>query len=203
MSSSFGRQHVAPVIPAFLRRYPSVSLDLRLSDEIVDFLVDDGCRDPPRRAEGFDARRAQARHEPPRAVLLARVSRRTRHAAPSSRPRTARVRDLGDQRDWSFATPQGPLTVRVGGRLVAATARRSAKALVGFGIAIKSTWDVGPLLASGARVTVLDDYPFAEDIAIWAVYPSRAHVPLKTLAFITFLAEHFGDPPYWDRADGP
>jgi len=26
-------------------------------------------------------------------------------------------------------------------------------------------------------------------------------VPLKTLAFIAFLAEHFGDPPYWDRAD--
>ncbi|MEK8044645.1 LysR substrate-binding domain-containing protein, partial [Burkholderia contaminans] len=72
----------------------------------------------------------------------------------------------------------------------------------GFGIAIKSTWDVGPLLASGALVTVLDDYPFAEDIAIWAVYPSRAHVPLKTLAFIAFLAAHFGDPPYWDRADG-
>jgi DNA-binding transcriptional LysR family regulator len=35
-------------------------------------------------------------------------------------------------------------------------------------------------------------------VAIWAVYPSRAFVPPKTLALIDFLAAHFGDPPYWD-----
>ncbi len=41
MPSSFGRQHVSPVIPEFLRRYPGVSVDLRLSDHLVD-LVDAG-----------------------------------------------------------------------------------------------------------------------------------------------------------------
>jgi hypothetical protein len=30
------------------------------------------------------------------------------------------------------------------------------------------------------------------------VYPSRAFVPPKTLAFIDFLAAQFGEPPYWD-----
>jgi hypothetical protein len=30
------------------------------------------------------------------------------------------------------------------------------------------------------------------------VYPSRAFVPPKTLAFIDFLTAHFGDPPFWD-----
>jgi DNA-binding transcriptional LysR family regulator len=39
-------------------------------------------------------------------------------------------------------------------------------------------------------------------VAIWAVYPSRAFVPPKTLAFIEFLAAHFGDPPYWDGVAG-
>ena len=101
-----------------------------------------------------------------------------------------------------YSSGTGLMSLQWRWRLVASNGEAIREALVdGFGIAIKSTWDVGPLLASGALVTVLDDYPFANDIAIWAVYPSRAHVPLKTLAFISFLADHFGDPPYWDRAD--
>lgn len=64
--------------------------------------------------------------------------------------------------------------------------------------ALKSTWDVAPYLRSGELVSVLDTYPLAENVAIWAVYPSRAFVPPRTFAFIEFLAAHFGDPPYWD-----
>jgi len=71
-------------------------------------------------------------------------------------------------------------------------------AMAGLGIALKSTWDVAPYLRSGELVTVLDSYPLAQTVPIWAIYPSRAFVPPKTLAFIDFLAERFGDPPYWD-----
>ena len=39
--ASFGRQHVSPAIPAFLATYPGITLDLRLSDQIVG-LVDSG-----------------------------------------------------------------------------------------------------------------------------------------------------------------
>src|ERR1700739_5013768 len=38
MPSSFGRQHVSPVISEFLRRYPGVSVDLRLSGPLVDLV---------------------------------------------------------------------------------------------------------------------------------------------------------------------
>ena len=105
---------------------------------------------------------------------------------------------LGDQRDWSFATPQGPLTVRS----EAGSSREIREALVdGFGIAIKSTWDVGR--CSRAARSSRCSTTIRSRKTSRSAYPSRAHVPLKTLAFITFLAEHFGDPPYWDRADGP
>ena len=91
------------------------------------------------------------------------------------------------------------LDVRVSGRLVTDNGEVIRDALLaGFGIALKSTWDVAPFLRSGELVSVLDSYPLAEKVAIWAVYPSRAFVPPKTLAFIDFLAGQFGDPPYWD-----
>jgi DNA-binding transcriptional LysR family regulator len=106
---------------------------------------------------------------------------------------------LADQRDWSFVTPTGVIDVRVSGRLVTDNGEVIRDALAaGIGIGLKSTWSVAPLLASGELVTVLDDYPLAQTVAIWAVYPSRAFVPPKTLAFIDFLAAQFGEPPYWD-----
>jgi DNA-binding transcriptional LysR family regulator len=106
---------------------------------------------------------------------------------------------LSDQRDWAFHTPAGRLDVRVSGRIVSDNGEVIRDALLaGFGIALKSTWDVASLLRSGELVSVLENYPLAEQVAIWAVYPSRAFVPPKTVAFIDFLAAHFGDPPYWD-----
>lgn len=40
-SSSFGRMHVVPALKGFLSRYPDLSIDLRLTDTIVD-LVEGG-----------------------------------------------------------------------------------------------------------------------------------------------------------------
>jgi DNA-binding transcriptional LysR family regulator len=72
-------------------------------------------------------------------------------------------------------------------------------ALAGLGIALKSTWDVRRHLSSGALVSLLPGYSFDSDVAIYAVYPHRRHLPAKTRAFIDFLASSFGPEPFWDR----
>jgi DNA-binding transcriptional LysR family regulator len=200
MPSSFGRQHVSPVIAAFLRRYPGVSVDLRLTDQIVDLVdagVDVGIRLGALKDSTLVARRLAVN----RRVICCAPSYLTEHGAPHHPSDLAQHECviLADQRDWSFVTPAGPLSVRVGGRLATDNGEVIRDALLsGFGIALKSTWDVAPYLRSGELVTVLDAYPLAETVAIWAVYPSRAFVPPKTVAFIDFLTAHFGDPPYWD-----
>ncbi|NIF51469.1 LysR family transcriptional regulator [Burkholderia sp. Ax-1724] len=201
MSSSFGRQHISPVIGEFLRRYPGVSLDLRMTDQLVD-LVDAGIDVAIRVGALKDSSLVARRLAANRRVLCAAPAYLAAHDTPHHPSDLARHECiiLSDQRDWSFVTPAGTLDVRVGGRLATDNGEVIRDALLaGFGIALKSTWDVAPYLRSGALVSVLDSYPLADDVAIWAVYPSRAFVPPKTLAFIDFLAAHFGDPPYWDR----
>jgi DNA-binding transcriptional LysR family regulator len=202
MPSSFGRQHVSPVIPAFLRRYPGVSVDLRLTDQLVD-LVDAGVDVAIRLGALKDSTLVARRLAVNRRVICCAPAYLAAHGTPRH-PADLEHHEcviLADQRSWAFDTPTGRLDVRVRGRLATDNGEVIRDALLaGFGIALKSTWDVAPYLHSGALVTVLDSYPLAETVALWALYPSRAFVPPKTTAFVDFLAGHFGDPPYWDAA---
>jgi DNA-binding transcriptional LysR family regulator len=200
MPSSFGRQHVSPVISDFLRRYPGVSVDLRLTDQLVD-LVDVAIRVGVLKYSSLVARRLAVNRRVLCAAPAYLAARGTPHHPTDLAQHECMI--LSDQRDWAFVTPSGPLDVRVSGRLVTDNGEVIRDALLaGFGIALKSTWDVAPYLRSGALVSVLDSYALAEHVAIWAVYPSLAFVPPKTLVFIEFLAAHFGDPPYWDLEPG-
>jgi DNA-binding transcriptional LysR family regulator len=188
------------VIPEFLQRYRGVSVQLGLSDRIVD-LVDAGVDVAIRLGALKDSTLVARRLAVNRRVICCAPGYLAQHGIPQHPADLARheCMVLGDQRDWGFVTPTGPISVRVDGRLVADNGEVLRDALLaGFGIALKSTWDVGPYLRSGELVSILDGYPLAETVAIWAVYPSRSFVPPKTLAFIDFLTAHFGDPPYWD-----
>jgi len=204
MPSSLGRQHISPLIPDFLRQYPAVTVDLRMTDQIVD-VVDEGIDLAVRIGALKDSTLVARKLASNRRVLCASPAYLAQHGTPRHPADLAQHECviLANQRDWSFVTPTGVIDVRVSGRLVTDNGEVIRDALAaGIGIGLKSTWSVAPLLASGELVTVLDDYPLAQTVAIWAVYPSRAFVPPKTLAFIEFLAGRFGEPPYWDREPG-
>ena len=44
----FGRLHVSPVVTAYLKRYPEVSAELRLSDRMINLVEEGGSGDPDR-----------------------------------------------------------------------------------------------------------------------------------------------------------
>ncbi len=69
----------------------------------------------------------------------------------------------------------------------------------GMGIALRSTWDVGPALKSGELVQVLPDYEGSRNVVLSAVYPSRQFLPIKVRLFIDYLADLYGPLPYWER----
>ena len=205
LPASFGNQHVAPLVPQFAARYPDVQLALSLSERNVN-VVEEGFDLAIRIADLADSSLAARKLAPNRRVVCASPAYLQRHGAPRTPEDLAQHNCLATDftMNWDYRDPDGtPGSVRVTGRYACDNWSVLREwALAGLGIALKSTWDVRRHLEDGSLVSLLPGYTFATDVAIYAVYPHRRHLPAKTRAFIEFLAESFGPEPYWDRPEG-
>jgi DNA-binding transcriptional LysR family regulator len=203
LPAAFGNQYVAPLVPQFAARYPAVQLSLSLSDRTVN-VVEDGFDLAVQITALGDSSLAARRLAPNRRVVCATPEYLRRHGAPSTPDELAQHNCLiasDFSAAWEYKGPDGKSgSVRVRGRYVCDNWEVLREwALAGMGIALKSTWDVRRHLENGALVSLLPGYSFDSDVAIYAVYPHRRHLPAKTRAFIDFLASSFGPEPFWDR----
>jgi DNA-binding transcriptional LysR family regulator len=203
LPASFGNQYVAPLVPAFAARYPAVQLSLSLSDRHVS-LVEEGFDLAIRIASLADSSLAARKLAPNRRVVCASPAYLERYGTPRT-PQDLAAHNCvlaGDfNATWEYKGPDGKAdTVRVNGRYVCDNWEVLREwALAGLGVALKSTWDVRRHLEDGSLVSLLPGYSFHSDVAIYALYPHRRHLPAKTRAFIDFLVASFGPEPYWDR----
>jgi DNA-binding transcriptional LysR family regulator len=205
LPASFGNQHVAPLVPRFAERYPAVQLALSLSDRNVN-VVEEGFDLAIRIADLADSSLAARKLAPNRRVVCASPGYLQRYGTPLTPEDLAQHNCLATDfaMNWDYRAPNGKRgSVRVSGRYTCDNWEVLREwALAGLGVALKSTWDVRRHLEDGSLVSLLPGYTFATDVAIYAVYPHRRHLPAKTRAFIEFLAESFGPEPYWDRPAG-
>jgi DNA-binding transcriptional LysR family regulator len=205
LPASFGHLYVAPRIPEFAARYPKVRLALSLSDRSEN-VIEEGFDIAVRIAELEDSSLTARRLAPNRRVVCASPQYLARHGTPRLPEDLAHHNVLTTASDfamtWDYKDPDGkPGAVRVAGRYACDNWEVLREwALAGLGIALKSTWDVYRQLQDGSLVALFPGYSFHSDVAIYAVYPHRRHLPAKTRVFIEFLAASFGPEPYWDRA---
>jgi len=203
MPASFGNQYVAPLIPRFAALYPAVQLALSLSDRTVN-LIEEGFDLAIRIAHLADSSLAARKLAPNRRVVCASPAYLERHGAPRKPEDLAQHNCLlasDFTSTWEYNGPDGKAgAARVSGRYSCDNWEVLREwALAGLGVALKSTWDVRRHLEDGSLVSLLPGYTFDTDVAIYAVYPHRRHLPAKTRAFIDFLASSFGPEPYWDK----
>jgi len=203
LPASFGNQHIAPLIPKFAELYPEVQIALSLSDRTVN-LVEEGFDVAIRIADLADSSLAARRLAPNCRVVCASPAYLRRHGTPETPEDLAKHNCLTTTdfaMNWDYRSADGKAgSVRVTGRYACDNWEVLREwALAGLGVALKSTWDVRRHLEDGSLVSLLPGYTFASDVAIYAVYPHRRHLPAKTRAFIEFLADSFGPEPYWDR----
>ncbi|MDQ1197672.1 LysR family transcriptional regulator [Agrobacterium sp. SORGH_AS 787] len=203
-STSFGRMHVAPHLKGFMDQHPSLSINLTLSDDFID-IVAGGYDLAIRIADLSDSSLVARRLAPVRRVLCASRTYIEAHGLPQT------IEDLKNHRClpahnndlWRLEGPEGAFNLRPEGLLVTNSSEVIREAVIsGLGIALRSTWDIGPELKSGALVQVLPAYEGSKNVALSAVYSSRRFLPAKVRLFIDYLAGLYGPLPYWDK-DAP
>ncbi len=104
------------------------------------------------------------------------------------------------QEGWRLDGPDGQKTIKVKGNIRTNSSEFVREALLsGLGIGLRSTWDIADELKSGKLQFILPEYRGSSAVAVYAVYPCREFMPAKVNVFIEFLAELYGNEPYWER----
>jgi DNA-binding transcriptional LysR family regulator len=198
--TSFGRMHIAPHLVDFLKAYPDITIDLSLSDQFVD-IVAEGFDLAIRIADLADSSLVAKRLAPNHRVLCATPDYLASKGTPLILADLQQHQLLLHNSDqWKLEGPEGAAIVRVESAIRTNSSEVIREAvLAGIGIALRSTWDIGPEIDSGRLKIILPEWHASTRVAVYAVYPSRRHLAHKVRLFMDFLADRFGQPPYWDK----
>lgn len=198
---TFGILHLAPLWGVFRSQYPQVALDVTLADRVVD-LVDEGYDVAIRIATLPSSTLISKRLASTRMVLCASPNYLAAHGTPQHPAELAAhavisYSYLATRDEWHFAGPQGPVSVKTQPCIHTNNGDTCrAAALAHQGIILQPDFLVGRDLASGTLVELMPAFR-ALELGIYAVYPTRKHVPPKVRALIDFLAAHFAQTPAW------
>ena len=192
---SFGILHMASLWGVFISQQPKISLDITLSDRVVDLVE-----------ESIDVAIRIGRL--PSSTMISRKLATTRMvlcASPTYLRRAGKPKNLADLAEhavlafsywsdgdeWQFEGPQGMESVKVKPRMHANSGDTCrGGALEHQGIILQPTFLVGKDLQSKALVEVLPQYRSIE-LGIYAVYSSRKHISPKIRLLIDFLVDWF------------
>lgn len=71
-------------------------------------------------------------------------------------------------------------------------------AISGHGIMRSPTFISRKAIAAGKLIPILKDC-IHDEMYLYAIYPKTRFLPQSVSVFIDFLAERFGETPYWDH----
>jgi len=192
-----GRRIIAPLVPAFVARFPDIQVQMRLSDRVVDLMAE-------RLDVAFfvgqpqDSTLKLRRIETCRRVLCAAPDYLARHGTPH------RPADLLDGRHnclllryprspeyfWTLETGEGPRKLAVSGRFDADDSDVLTDwMLAGHGIANRPLFDVAHHIAAGRLVEVLPQTPPSASL-FGCLYPHRRWQDPKLRLLVDFMVEH-------------
>ena len=191
MSVAFATMMLEPLLPAFWQAHPNITIDLSISDEIVDLYLDRtdvAFRVGPLQDSSVTARRVGVT----RRRIVAAPLYLERHGIPRT------IDDLGAHNCLGFnfrrSSPVWPVGEagrpgdRAAGLLIAnngETLRRMAVA--GIGLVRLADFQTAADRAAGRLVEVLTDVVPPEEEAIHALYLGGPRVPQRVRVFLDFM----------------
>lgn len=188
----YGQRVIAPLVPAFLKTYPALQLEMTFSDRFVDLVED-----------RLDAAVRIGAHQAGGDVIARRLTTNPRclYASPaylSERGAPTRPEELIGHSVLHFSRLLGGNSWRLSGKLgsVEVTLKPLLRAdnivalhqaaLAGCGIALLADFVADEDLAAGRLVKVLPDWaPPRSQVSV--IYPNAPYTPPKVRAWLDFL----------------
>ncbi|SFT82300.1 LysR family transcriptional regulator [Paraburkholderia aspalathi] len=191
-SFGFGRTRVAPAISRFVARYPTIKIQLHLSDRPVN-LQDEGFDLGIRFGDVPDARINARLLMKNRRIVCASPEYLTAFGAPTTPHELTRHACLVLRENesaygtWHFTRGKKNETVKVDGPLSSNDGTAVLEwALDGRGIAVRSQWETEALVRDGKLVVLLNDWTLP-NADIHAIYLERHQLSAKLRTFVDFL----------------
>lgn len=192
----FGHHFLIPLVPSFTARYPDVTLDIALTDEVVDLLeqrTDVAVRAGPLKSSSLMARKLGQT----RMVIVGSRRYAEQHGLPTT------VQDLEHHNLLSFNYTRSMTgwPLRVDGELIRVPTVGNVQisdgqalkelVLAGAGLARMAAFHVKDDIDQGRLLPVLETCNPGDLEEIHAVFVGQGgHMPLRVRVFLDFLAEH-------------
>ena len=199
---SFGVEHVAPALAAFMQKHPRIDLELSLDDRRVDLLTepfDLALRIGKLPDSSLIARKLA----PVRGVPVASPAYLAAHGTPM-RPSDLAGHDVmfytntAPTTEWKFRRGDVVESARVAGKIRANNGEALRElARAGLGIALLPTFIITHAIADGSLVPLMTDWS-SEEVGLYAVMPPGRSMTARVRALVDFFASRFGPEPTWD-----
>ena len=198
-SVSFGIKCIVPLLPEFEAKYPELTVDLLLTDSVVDLFT-----------ERIDV--AIRLGQLTDSTLIIQKLMETRYSVCASpdyleRFGTPKIPQDIEQHNcllfplsgfntrWIFKEKKDNVQeILIQGNTIISNAIALQQcAINGMGLALLADWLIDDNIANGELVKLFPDYQVTAtdfDTAAWLLYPSRAYIPLKVRVFVEELKKH-------------
>ena len=195
---SFGRLHLSPLLPAFLRRHPQVQITFELDNRMVDLATEDvdiAIRIGQPRDSSLRARKLLSNH-----CRLCAAPDYLNHAGSPASPEALTAHNCllltprRQQSYWYFRRTDERQKIAVTGNLASTGGTPLLEAAEqGAGLLLLPHWMLSASLAMERLVPVLDDWQAspvdAPDAGIYAVFQNNKYMEPALRLFIDFLVE--------------
>ena len=192
-SVPFGLHRLLPLVPRFTAAHPQVSLDIVLTDQVIDLMAeraDVAIRVGPLRVSQLLARKLGQS----RMALVAAPAYLARRGTPQTPDDLSDHNCIGfnfarHRDEWPFAVGDGRLFLPARGDVVVGDGESARRlVLAGQGIARLSRYHIGRDVARGRLVTLLEAYNPGDIEEVHVVYVGHGgRLPARVRAFIDFL----------------
>lgn len=196
---STGTTVIVPALPAFLKQYPELSLDIALTDERLDLVANNidaavWIGDLP------DSEIVARRLSPSQRIVCGSPAYFARHGVPKTPDDLQQHNCLlftapsyGDV--WGFSKDGEHEEVKVQGNLRSPNSLvLLSAAMADLGVIVINEWIVRPLVSQRSLIRVLDNYrvkPATGDSELHVVFPSSRGLSRKVRVFVDFLVQLF------------